>query len=552
MGKKKIFTATDLSVPEVHKSVNFTTPEIQELIDNPSIKLPTNPTGRVNLDFSKWYGCGFDAIVYVCHVQILRFLAKQDAEVEVATVCTMYTALCAFFSYLELRAIALGVVLKPNDINRDLIDGYITHQSTLGITHNSQRSRYSLLKSILLPLGRRGIFKLITKGEEKTFPLNPYPNSNKSAKSAIPFTKKERDSIATALRQAIQPIWDAAQPLTSELITYGLLIVALHTGRNTTPLLEMTPDCLRPHPKENFSFLVLWKRRGHNSNKVTIRKESEAERTIESMPSIRFSVDRLIRHVISRTALFRFQHEELKSRIWIYQSREKSTFGMPRELTQEMMRASIKKLVTEYSLKDANGQPLKLNTSRLRATFANRIFEILDGDLIGTARAIGSTPRTTDNNYMAVTAESKKNWRFMGEILVEELLSNTIGATYQKTPIAKCSDNTSGRYISTKDEMCTSFLNCIRCNHFVITAEDLYKLFSFYYRVYHERTRMNAKRWTKELSHIPRIIDNYIIAEGLRRGAFKQSQVEKAKALAQECPHPFWRADMIPTLEVFS
>lgn len=39
MGKKKIFTATDLSVPEVHKSVNFTTPEIQELIDNPSIKL---------------------------------------------------------------------------------------------------------------------------------------------------------------------------------------------------------------------------------------------------------------------------------------------------------------------------------------------------------------------------------------------------------------------------------------------------------------------------------------------------------------------------------
>jgi hypothetical protein len=92
----------------------------------------------------------------------------------------------------------------------------------------------------------------------------------------------------------------------------------------------------------------------------------------------------------------------------------------------------------------------------------------------------------------------------------------------------------------------------VRCKHYAVTAEDLYKLFSFYFRVLAERSRMDKRRWARELAHIPRLIDDYIIAEGLRRGTFKPAAVEAAKQHARTQPHPFWSVELIGSLEVFS
>ena len=97
-----------------------------------------------------------------------------------------------------------------------------------------------------------------------------------------------------------------------------------------------------------------------------------------------------------------------------------------------------------------------------------------------------------------------------------------------------------------------NFINCVRCKHYAVTAEDLYKLFSFYYRILAERSRMDKRRWAREFAHIPRLIDDYIVAEGLRRGTFKLSAVEAAQKLARTQPHPFWSVDLIDSLEVFS
>jgi hypothetical protein len=97
-----------------------------------------------------------------------------------------------------------------------------------------------------------------------------------------------------------------------------------------------------------------------------------------------------------------------------------------------------------------------------------------------------------------------------------------------------------------------NFINCLRCSHYAVTAEDLYKLFSFYFRVLTERSRMDKRRWAREYSHIPRLIDHYIIAEGLRRGTFKAAIVEAARERARILPHPFWSVDLIDNLEVFA
>ncbi len=85
-----------------------------------------------------------------------------------------------------------------------------------------------------------------------------------------------------------------------------------------------------------------------------------------------------------------------------------------------------------------------------------------------------------------------------------------------------------------------------------MTGEDLYKLFSFYFRVFAERMHMDKRRWTREYAHIPRLIDDYIVAEGLRRGVFKHAAVETARERARIEPHPFWSFDLVPDLQVFA
>jgi len=552
MGRKKKFSTTDISIPEIDGSLKFKNPSIQELIANPIVEIPPNTFQRASLSFAEWYGGKIDAITYICHVQILRFFAKQDKELEVYTVCSVYTSITRMLDFAALRANALDSILTPQDINRQFLDEFIRHLSSHGGAITSHRNHYAHVKCLLVPLGRRGIIEVVTHGKDKTFPTNPFPNSNKLQQGETPLTNKEKKAAIKALRAAILPIWDLHQPLTSDLISYCLLVVAFHTGRNTTPLREMTSDCLRPHPKDNTYFLSLWKHRGHNTSKIILQSNNDGEGGTESTTSIRFSVERLIRQVIFRTALLRNQHPEFDDCIWLYHSQEYQTVGTVKRLSPRAISSATTKLVSTHGLTDANGDPLRLNISRFRKTFANRVYEILDGDIYGVASALGNTARVTDTNYLAASLESKKKWRFMGEILVSELLTKTIGATYHQTPVAKCSNGSNTPDPNEKQGLCTSFLNCLRCRHFVITAEDLYKLFSFYFRIYSERNIISKHRWEKELSHIPRLIDIYVIAEGLRRGIFKQQQVDDAKALAHKNPHPFWSADTIPTLEVIA
>lgn len=84
-----------------------------------------------------------------------------------------------------------------------------------------------------------------------------------------------------------------------------------------------------------------------------------------------------------------------------------------------------------------------------------------------------------------------------------------------------------------------------------MTGEDLHKLLSFYFRVLSERTRINKRRWRQDYAHIPRLIDNYIVAEGLRRGIFTLKIVEEAREHARTEPHPFWSFDEVSDLEIF-
>jgi hypothetical protein len=403
-------------------------------------------------------------------------------------------------------------------------------------------------------LGQRGLIHLVTSGDTATFPKNPFPNSKRKMKGETALSKREQQAFTVALRQAIRPIWDDGAPVTGELLSYVVLVVALHTGRNTTPLLEMGRDCLRPHPKDNTVFLMLWKRRGYNTSKTALRGSSDEDRLLGSMPSVRTNVERLISRTMTLTEPLDSQApNELKGRVWLYRTRNLKNPGEITALDGASLSVAIRLLVAHYKLTDIEGSPLRINISRLRKTFANRIFELTDGDLAITAAALGNTPRVADHNYLAPSESARRNWQFMGEVLVQELITNTIGATYHDTPMGRCADPVGGQFAPKREgATCMNFMKCLRCNHYAVTAEDLYKLFSFYFRVLAERSRMDKRRWAREYAHIPRLIDHYIVAEGLRRGTFKATVVEAARERARALPHSFWSVDLIESLEVFA
>lgn len=558
MGKRKIYRETDLSIPQVehrldHDGLVVVVPEVIPPASS-RIEFGRNATRKRSFDFARWYGVGIDSITYACQRQIERFQAGQDAEIEVSTLTGYCTSLRYFLDYLVLRTAAFQRDMTLADIDRELIDGYIGYLGSRGTTARSNKSIYSQTKSVLQALCRRKFITLVTSGDAATFPRNPYPNSNRQSKGEVALSKGQRQAFCAAVKEAVMPIWRDGVQLTSELLSYALLIVALHTGRNSTPLLEMRRDCLRVHPKDGTTFMVLWKRRGHNTSKVTLRADSTHQRLQESTPTIKTNVERLIRRVLALTeSLLVSAPDDLKERVWLYQSRAYHEVGQVNALNENSLEKATLKFVADYGLTDSNGQPLRINISRLRKTFANRIFELLDGDLATTAIALGNTPKVTELNYLMPNEDAKRSWRFMGEILVNELLSKTIGTTYHETPMGQCSEPVNGQYAPKREgATCINFLNCIRCRHYAVTGDDLHKLFSFYFRVLSERTRMDKRRWARNYAHTPRLIDNYIVAEGMRRGIFTLKAVNAARERARVEPHPFWSFDEISDLEFFS
>jgi hypothetical protein len=546
MNKKKVFPRVALDVPKVEALRDDRGHVVVPLRAIPPastvvrIEAKTTAIGNRNFDFAPWYGRGIDPITYACQRQIERFLATHDSDLSVATIGGYCTGLRAFLDYLLIRCVAQERNLNLDDIDRDVIDGFLGILRDSGTATVSQRNIYGHAKAVLAALGKRGIIRLITHGDEATFPQNPFPGCYRMAKGQAPLPKAQRNAFSAAVKSAVMPLMTDDVEVTSELLGYALLVVALHTGRNTTPLLELRTDCLRAHPKERTRFLVVYKRRGYKRSRVALRSDS---RNIESTPSVRPTVVRLIERVAELTApLQQEAADSLKGRLWLCRTRAPGHHGVT-ALSYGSLRVATKKLIRRFDLQDAQGKPLRINVSRLRKTFVNRINEILGDDLVSTAVAAGNTPPVTASSYLRPGENAQKNWRFMGTVLTSELLANTLGST-EKTPAGRCSDNKRGQFAPKRDgATCMNFLDCLRCRNYVVTGEDLYRLFSFCWRIYKERERMDKRKWESRYAHIPRLIDRDIIEPGIRKKAFTRAQVNAHREHARNNPHPYWKAD---------
>jgi len=554
--KKKSFVKTDLSIVDVPRSQG-TDGRIQ--IDPGSYPPPSTrvrfvaSSGHHSFDFAPWYGVQIDEITFACQRQVERFLLKQDHTLTHQTIKSYTTlGLKDFLEYAEFIAAGTEKRLTLSDIDRSFIDGFLVALAAGNLEKISQKTLYGGAKAILSALGRRGLLTLIDEGDDATFPRNPFPGIWNVSRGEAPLKRAERKAFTAALKTAVAPIFQTDTELTGELAAYALFAVALHTGRNTTPLLEMPVDCFRKHPREDLTFLILYKRRAHRWQKATLKgAQGEAPSKNAELPTAHKNVVRLIERVLELNAALRPEAGDLAERVWIYRGRRRGRqYAEVRVLTNTTLQIHINKLVRDYNLRDDQERFLRINVSRLRKTFINRVNEILGRDLTLTAVAAGNTPSVAATYYLRPGEDAEKNWSFLGTALVDELLANNIGAT-ERTPTGRCTDPLLGQYAPRRDgAICTSFLNCLRCRNYVVTGDDLYRLFSFYWRVLEERSRIEKRRWRQHFAHIPRLIERDVIASGLERRIFTRSQVAAARERARVERHPFWATDtVIGTLE---
>jgi len=322
------------------------------------IELPDNPSTKRTIDLSAWLGRGIDPGVHACASQLRAFVVGKS--VQPSTADSYWTrGLIHFFRFLTTcYGPAAPGLLKPNHIL-----AFIAWLAEQGWSTGTRKVRYNKTKSVLPSLLASG---LIPRHDD-LFPANPHPGSNSSAKGQLPLSMGERDRLGKALRDDLIAIHHGKFAGTqSEALVVYLLALDLRCGANPTPLLEAGRDCLMDHPFiPNMKRLALYKRRG-NATKISSLRFSQTRDEEVSIPKdgigLALQVLKMTQPLVAHAA------PKLRDRLWLYRSERPRDNGRVIVLTKNSLDDGITAVVDRHSLKGDDGEPLRLNVSRLRKT----------------------------------------------------------------------------------------------------------------------------------------------------------------------------------------
>ncbi|AOW77215.1 hypothetical protein A3Q34_16925 [Colwellia sp. PAMC 20917] len=477
-----------------------------------------------NYDMTQHYGKGFDDITNRAFYTVKTLLKSKNG-----TENTKHGYLSRGFKYLSDYLViwhhTLSRELTHKDITPEFIEGFKGHQLGSGKGYVSQKTLYATAKSLLTAMRNNGYWSISNEAFSEIFPKNPYPNSNRRVKGVKPFSEHEKRQLVVALKQALRPIYalNRKEPLTGYELTVCLLAIAMQTGINTTPLLNMTTDSLSDHPlKSNRKLLTVYKARGNATQLHNLRNSEQ----VELVQGVKLDVAYIIERI---TALNNSLRDEVGSDILLlYRHGSKIT-----SLTSGTLGVNIAKLVETYELKDEDNKTIKVNLSRIRKTFINGIYELSGENILIAAKSAKHSGTGTIDHYLEAPEESKRNLGLMGEIRVKELTSDT-----QLTPTGRCKDPIDGDKAPKNGTTCADFLACFRCKSFVITGDDLYRLYSFYWAIVRNRDSFGRKDWKRYLRNVMSVIDSEVEPAFIEKGMIGHLQTEKERARLS--PHPYW------------
>lgn len=420
------------------------------------------------------------------------------------------------------------------DITPALIEHYLVHLRGSKLSYTSQRGIYKSTKSLLVRMREKGYWSIgsTVNLNADFFPKNPFPHVNKRYQGQKALTPYEKRQVVVALKQAIKLFYSKTEPLSGYELTLCLLAVAVQTGINTSPLLNMTTDSLSDHPlKDNRKLLTVFKKRGNATQLHNLRKSE----SLEIAQGVKLDVAYFIERAIELNASVRQAIDSDLVFVYAIQGGGRGTQkGVVTSLSENRLVPNICKFIKEYDLKDENGKALNLNISRLRKTFINGIYELSGESLLVAAQQAKHSGTSTLDHYLQAPEQSKRNLGLMGEIRVKELTCDAASV-----PVGHCKDPLNGDKAPKDGSFCNDFLGCFRCKSFVITGDDLHKLFSFYWAIIRNRDEFGRKDWKRHLRNVLKIVDEEVVPEFAKHGQLQRVETEKERARIS--PHPYWQ-----------
>lgn len=505
------------------------------------IKLPDNPLGYRNVDLRRWLGKGIDAWVMACVAQIRAFIAARELSP-----VTIFHYATDGLRYLFDFIVESGEPVRPQEMEPRHLRLYVGWLKQKDWAYSNQKNHYVFTKSVLEALVRRGVIP----DQKGFFPTNPFPNSRRQINGAKALSPSERLRLAHVLRDEMIAIREKRfEGSESAALVVLVLAVAIRTGANPTPLLEARRDCLRRHPfLPNLMLLELFKRRGNATKLVNLRYSREDASSF----AIPMDGVALIRHVREASeSLVPEAKADRQDRLWLYRAERGRSVGRVVTLTGQRLALGISTLIARRDLRGDDGEPLRLNLSRLRKTLEQRLWALSGGDLIATAALMGQHPTVADSHYLVCTEKIRENATFVGEALAgiyERGPSDTgsIPILPGKSPTGRCKDPYDGDKAPKNGKPCDDFLSCFACTSYTIVGspDDLHRLFSFYWFLDREMTRARTPDWQAEFRNTMNLIDRFTTDK------FDVDLVEAAKNRAKSEPLSFWAAYSLKDVEI--
>lgn len=427
-----------------------------------------------------------------------------------------------------------------------------------------ERTGHGVFAHIKATLNRLMQMKIILGDAKRFFPPRPFPNAHGTESRHSALSDAELSRLAQAIKSDLVDVHHGRLELRpAEIIAGRFLIVAIRTGGNGTPLIEMSRQAATPGLLPGTQVITV---RKHRAKKViglvvTGRVKDEAiliptdavailERTLEETE-----------HLVSEAPT------HFKDRVWLFRSSGGSTRGEVICLDFATLWYAIKTMVKRRGLLGDDGKPLHVNISRLRKSFSKRAFRLTDGDVVATANLLGNKPKVTESNYLNadnelqaeganfIASELMVHLRGDGksERVIPILNTSPDRRPSVKTPVSGCRDTLLGQH-APKDGFnhCDNFVMCLFCSSFAVVGEldELWRLFSFQRFAQSELDKLNATLGRVEHTspHKELLRKRYRVAipfiDAITTAHFGAKLVRAAKEKAQSTLHPFWRLQM--------
>lgn len=495
-----------------------------------------NPTSTRSIDFSSWIDTPYEQWARAW-LGTLRYLIKRG-DVAIASCVKLGTIHRVFFTFLGLPQLA-----QPPGDPRALQPRHITlfrQWLTASFPQNTAQNYYKHVKTIGIAMIELG---LVDGYQDEYFPRNAM-RRGPTTHAAVALSDPELERVVAALKRDLIDLHKGTFAASNvQAITVYFLVLAMRTGGNPTPLLELTRGGLKPHVLPGMMRIDLVKHRAANTYPNALRGPIKIEGVL-SVPNDGVAI--LTRVLEITKSLSAEAGPNIRDRIWLYETQRNDRRVVA--LEQQHIDKSIRTFVKRHGLRGDDGAPLRLNLSRLRKTKAQKLFKLSGGDLATVAMLLGNTAAVVGQNYMNMTpALRAEGAQFVGEVF-EKVLSGSKDEA-APTPVGKCKDTLHGAH-APKDgtRHCDQFLHCLSCPSFAIagTVADLHRLFSFqiYLRaeIDYYPSDPEYEEWRAHRQRLVGFVDTFTTRH------FPEQLVSQARELAEREPHKFW-AIQLKTLQ---